>query len=320
MSQYSPNLFEGNPLADMCDSWAEAQNAMANYINMSQSALIQTHNSYFLEGVNITQTLKGGVFVGDNMLRSVTDGSVSGFVKQAAGWFDKQAILGLINQAWKQNDNYIVFIPYGPIGMYGRGNQDFQHADCESRFMQNGDWNNTIYASCDAGTPDHPGMAMFMVPQNSGQVNEYNKKSFYDIQGYTINGDYTFSATDVLKSSIAGYFSHGFDFNATQVDITAEVDAQNTNPMQAIAQLNPWDAGEFNLPVCVIYDFKYVPACTITDWGNENDPCETQPGFCLSTGSNVTLPGGEVQYFKDKASPAIIDGLKDATCYQEFAC
>lgn len=83
---------------------------MDNYINTTQEALINTHNSYFLQGTNVSETLKGGVFVGDNMIKSVTDSSVSGFVKQAAGWFDRQAILGLINQAWKQNDNYVVFV------------------------------------------------------------------------------------------------------------------------------------------------------------------------------------------------------------------
>lgn len=83
---------------------------MKAYINASQQTLVSTHNQIFLQGTNLTDMLKGGVFVGDSLIKSVTDGDISGAVTQGANWFDRLMIWGLINESWKADDNYIVFV------------------------------------------------------------------------------------------------------------------------------------------------------------------------------------------------------------------
>ena len=125
-------------------------------------------------------------------------------------------------------------------------------------------------------------------PQDESEINQYNSKSYYDVQGYHVDG-YTFNADDVFKSSLSGYFQYGFYYNATQVDVGSMLDSGNTDPLKTVANLEPTDPGVFNLPICMIYDFMYVPACTVTGWNDEEpDPCVSQPSFCL--GSKLYSP------------------------------
>lgn len=183
---------------------------------------------------------------------------------------------------------------------------------CESHFTHNRHWNSTILGSCDGGTPDHPGLATFMANQKVKNFNMYQRKDYYEVKGYTYQG-FTFSPIDVLRSSVAGYWEHGFDYNATSPDLGAELDKGNTDPLEKLSKLTPASAGVYNLPVCVIYDTSYVPACTITDWGRHADPCYTSPRQCL--GSNWTGPAGHVWMFKDFISKDLAKNLGEATTY-----
>ena len=300
------------------DDYGHALNAYHNYINATEQALIDASNSVFQKATNVSDIFKDGHIVGDNMIKSVTDSSVSGFVANAATWMTHVGIWGMINQAWKTNDNYIVFIPYGQVNWYGDGNRDFQASDCQDHFLNNGKWNGTIYAQCDCGPADNPGMAMFMVPQNGGQLNEYNQKSFYDVEGYTAQG-YTFSPRDVLISSLASYFQYGYDYSATSFDFVAALAAGKLDPFQKVADLKPTDPGVFNVPVCIITNLIYVPACTITDWPNHGglDPCISQPSVCQS--ANWTNPAtGNVTWFKDHVSSTLYTELGYAQGYNGY--
>lgn len=90
--------------------YANAQKSIGAYINASENALIDTHNAFFIDGQNISQVLKGGTLIADKAISAVSNGDQSGVVQRAADWFDMSMILGLINSAWKQDDNFIVFV------------------------------------------------------------------------------------------------------------------------------------------------------------------------------------------------------------------
>ena len=145
------------------DDYGRSLQAMHNYIAWAQNSTINTANAYFKDATNLTDVLKGGIWLGDNMLTQVTESDNSGAVTQAAQWFDKQSTLGLINEAWKAGNNYIVFMPYGTVGHYGKGTVDFNADTCRSYFQGNGKWNSTIYSCCDCGPQGHEGMAVYMV-------------------------------------------------------------------------------------------------------------------------------------------------------------
>ena len=50
--------------------------------------------------------------VAETSITALSNGDESGIVEQAAHWFDMSMILGLINSAWKQDNNFIVFVCY----------------------------------------------------------------------------------------------------------------------------------------------------------------------------------------------------------------
>ena len=144
--------------------WSKNAAAMHSFIQGAQKALTDQANAYFEKGTNLTTILKGGVWVASDALTNPTQDSVSGVLDQAATWFDKQAVMGLINEAWKANNNYIVFLPYGNhIGNYGSGTVNFDQHSCETYFQGNSDWNGKIYSCCNCGPSGNEGMAMFMV-------------------------------------------------------------------------------------------------------------------------------------------------------------
>ena len=295
------------------DAYAKADKAMEAYINASEQALIDTSNAYFLRGTNLSQVLQGGLFVANTPIAELTDGDFSGAVDTAAEWFDNTMIWGLINQAWKDDNNYIVFLPYGPVKWYGGDTKQFNSQMCHDQFLSNGKWNGTIYGSCDAGPPDHPGFATFMTAQQLEDFNTYNQKSYYE-PTYSYQG-YNFNPNDVLKSSLSGFYQYGFNYNATTVPVGQLLTAQNEKPLADYQNRTVDAPGIFNIPVCLISDTIYVPACTITDWGNENDPCYTSPQQCLSSTWTDPKNPKHVQNFKDYVSDAVVTGLQDATTY-----
>lgn len=66
------------------DDWAKSTDAYTKLMNGSQQALIDASNAVFQKGTNVTSISKGGGWVDDNMIKSATDGSVSGLISNAA--------------------------------------------------------------------------------------------------------------------------------------------------------------------------------------------------------------------------------------------
>ena len=298
------------------DGYAKADQAMDAYINASEQALIDTSNEYFLRGTNLSQVLQGGLFVAETPIAELTDGDFSGAVVAAADWFDKTMIWSLINEAWRTDDNYIVFIPYGIVKWYGGDHQEFSAQMCHDQFLSNGHWNGTIYGSCDAGPPDHPGFAAFMTAQKLQDFNTYNKKSYYEVT-YSFQ-NYNFNPDDVLKSSIAGYYQAGYNYSATSIPVGQLLTEQNQQPIAAYINQTATSPGIFNIPVCIITDTIYVPACTITNWGNRGDPCYTSPKQCLQSQWIDPKNPAHVQNFTSYVSKNVVSGLQDATTYDNL--
>jgi len=293
--------------------YANADKAMGAYINASEQGLIDTHNAYFLHATNLSDVLRGGLFVANSPIAELSDGDFSGAVVQAADWFDNTMIWGLINQAWRDGDNYITFLPYGPVKWYSGKTVQFTAKMCHDQFLANKHWNGTIYGSCDAGPPDRPGFAAFMVSQKLKDFNTYNKKSYYEVT-YSYQG-YAFNPNDVLKASIGGFYQYGFDYNATVVPVGQLLTAQNAQSLEGYQNRTASSPGMFNIPVCIIDDTSYVPACTISNWGNRGDPCYTSPKQCLQSSWTDPKDPKHVQLFKDHVSAAVKSGLEDATTY-----
>ena len=177
-------------------------------------------------------------------------------------------------------------MPYGPVTWFKGQAHHFTKKECQKNFLHGpGEWKRRIYACCDCGPPSHEGMTMFI--QSSPTMNEWGIRAFFDIKGYDVL-NYRFNTDDVLKSSLSGFYKHGYFYNASVQAIDEALTARNVEPLKKWTELNPWDPGVFNLAVCPIYDVRYIPGCTIAPPRPTQllNPCWSQPSFCMSDASN----------------------------------
>lgn len=116
-------------------------------------------------------------------------------------WFEDLLVPKLINTWYKSNDVFIVYIPYGQVlGLNSDHSwETFTIENCTSQWMGNTKWNDSVVATCQP-----TGMAVLT---NGAQT--MFEPSFYEIGGMIYNGN-TYSAQDMITSSLTGFLQHGF--------------------------------------------------------------------------------------------------------------
>ena len=166
------------------------------------------------EPTDVTQLMTGGAYVAASQIiasvdLNTTDRSAptTGPTNSIAEWFENLLVPNLINNWFRSENTYIVYIPYGPVLGLNLQNsvETFTEDDCNSQWIagtnpySGADWNSTVVVNCDNG-----GMAVLMSGSSSMQ-----KPSFYEIANMTYNGN-TYSADDMIASSVNGFLQHGF--------------------------------------------------------------------------------------------------------------
>ena len=152
----------------MFQTYATSVDSMKQFIELNQWDLIDLHNAYFLNATNLTSLLRGGIFVGGQLISQVVDtknipqtadSSLSGKIKGAANWYDKFTILNLLNGAWTSAGMYVVYVAYGPTKWFGRQTVNFKQEDCMGdRFWKRGRYNDSMAFCCDCAQQNPGGI------------------------------------------------------------------------------------------------------------------------------------------------------------------
>ncbi|KAF6223201.1 hypothetical protein HO133_000043 [Letharia lupina] len=310
------------------------------WIETLQDNVNTMHNKIWYNGTygngtsktNAKQLMTGGAYVTSAQVLAAVDlnstnheNTKSGPTNAVTNWFENLLVANLINNWFKSNNAYIVYIPYGQVSGLNSDNsmESFTEDDCNSQWVGGTDrwsgagWNSSVVVNCESG-----GMAVLT---NGGSSIE--KPSFYEVANMTYNG-YTYSAHDMITSSVNGFLQYGFNYNATDSFVAKLLDptAENLNNIEQYLNLVPTSAGMYNLPVCRLYDLGVVPnsvAGPFPDGQLPGWPSQTQPCTCMSEDANVTI-NGKTTYFRDFAGDPTTtefnklikeDGNLNSTCY-----
>ena len=161
-----------------------------------------------------TQLMTGGTYVSSSQILAAVDlnnipriNSTAGPTNAVSEWFENLLVANLINNWFRSNNAYIVYIPYGQVlGLNSENSEEtFTADDCNSQWMattnwySEKDWNSSVVASCESG-----GMAVLMNGASSME-----NPSFYEVANMTYNG-YTYRAQDMITSSVNGFLQYGF--------------------------------------------------------------------------------------------------------------
>lgn len=179
------------------------------------------HNAIWYNGsyngnksTDATQVMTGGIYITSSQtiaavdLNSTShDNTKSGPTNIVTAWYENLLVANLINNWYKSNSIYIVYIPYGQVQGLNSDNsmETFTQDDCNTQWIggknwwSEADWNSSVVATCADG-----GMAVLM----SGS-DKMEQPSFYEIANMTYNG-YTYSAIDMITSSVNGFLQYGF--------------------------------------------------------------------------------------------------------------
>ena len=180
----------------------------------------------------------------------------------------------------------------------------FSQADCEANYI-GPDAKAGWVGSCSLAKPGNDqGMSVFVTSGDQQPVSWFNRDFTYPYGGYK------YDPLDIMESSLNGYLTKGFNYNATQ-DIVSQLitDHDNTVIRDAITTLQPKTPGMFNVAVCRIADFDAIPH----GGGHGKGTLQHIACNCLSNAANFTDPVSKnVTYFRDAISTGISDQLKNA--------
>ena len=182
------------------------------------------HNEIWVKGAydgngtakstDATQLMTGGTYIASSQILAAVDlnsvpraNSTAGPTNAVTEWFENLLVANLINNWFRSNNAYIVYIPYGQVlGLNSQNSEEtFTEDDCNSQWMATTNWyteknwNDTVVVSCESG-----GMGVLMNGDSSME-----KPSFYEVANMTYNG-YTYRAQDMITSSINGFLQYGF--------------------------------------------------------------------------------------------------------------
>lgn len=218
-------------------------------------------------------------------------------------FFDTILLDSLINQIWKTNGFYVVFVPYGSVSNFEKSPGSstttipFGLDDCNNHWAN--DPARTDYIDCSLNYGGVEGMTILTQPFSiGGTVKDI-------LQNFTAPAvNYTFSNEYALQSSLTANALYGFEYNLTTAELDATVKSGAYN-LTAEYVIPPDTAGLFNLDVCVVTQLSYVPgAREYLDAGNGDltlinyeDPCSC--ATFSSQGMN----------FVDYATAAVVDAV-----------
>lgn len=173
-----------------------------------------TYGSGTSKSTNAKQLMTGGAYVTSAQVLGAVDlnstnhdNTNSGPTNALTNWFENLLVANLINNWFRSNNAYIVYIPYGQVSGLNSDNsmESFTEDDCNSQWVvgknwySGADWNSSVVVNCESG-----GMAVLT---NGGSSIE--QPSFYEVANMTYNG-YTYSAHDMITSSLNGFLQYGF--------------------------------------------------------------------------------------------------------------
>lgn len=180
--------------------------------------------------------------------------NVTGIYEDARDWIDNLLVTSYINKALKDNDAYIIFLPYGNISYYGtKERHNFTQDECANHWANDPSW--PYFATCDVslGAGGKEGMAVVVRPTASGWGSR-SWTSEVEWQWASYTGD----AHAMMESSIYGYAEHGYDYNLTSVnfqDILSKGSQEAKEQWKTMPLSTP---GLFNLPLCEIPNLAFV--------------------------------------------------------------
>lgn len=278
------------------------------------------------------QLMAGGVYLGSAQVLAAVDlngtdhqNTNSGPTNEITNWYENLLVANLINNWFKSSNVYIVYIPYGPVKGLNKDSswESFTQDDCNTQWVEGTNWysreqwNSSVVVSCESG-----GMAVL-----TNGATTMEMPSFYEISNMTYNG-YTYSAQQMITSSLSAFLQYGFNYNATDsfVDKLLDPTAENLNNISQYLNLQPTSPGMYNLPVCRLQVLGAVPNSIAGPWPKKQYPSwpsQRQPCPCMSSDANITI-GGTTSYFRDFAGDGITtqlnslikaDGAGSIDCY-----
>ncbi|KAI4277061.1 MAG: hypothetical protein LQ337_002043 [Flavoplaca oasis] len=94
---------------------------------------------------------------------------VTGIYKDAREWMDNLLMTSYVNQAMKDNDAFIIFLPYGGMSYFGTSDRhNFTQDECASHWANDPNW--PYFATCgiSLGAGGKEGMAVVVRPRKEG--------------------------------------------------------------------------------------------------------------------------------------------------------
>ncbi len=193
-------------------------------------------------------------------------------------FFDTLLVTSLINQIWKNNGFFIVFIPYGEVTDYLRqsdstpGNVSFTSDECNNHWVN--DPKRTNYISCNLNYGGKDGMAVLTEPSSIGGTLALSKAKFTAPEIA-----FTFNTDDAMQASLTANSQYGFNYNFTTEQLEKDVTAGAIKIDTEFKSLPANTPGLYNLDVCVMTQKSYIPGSREYIVANEEwyyfwpDPC-----------------------------------------------
>lgn len=135
-----------------------------DYCRGLQEIIDNTWNSTELGSGGIAEALGSGAWLSVPNSFNVTE-----IYEDARDWIDNLLVTSYINKAMKDNDAYIIFLPYGNISYYGTiERHNFTQDECTNHWANDPSW--PYFATCDIslGAGGKEGMAVVVRPRDSG--------------------------------------------------------------------------------------------------------------------------------------------------------
>ncbi|KAL8733366.1 MAG: hypothetical protein Q9166_002190 [cf. Caloplaca sp. 2 TL-2023] len=226
--------------------------------------------------------------------------NVTGVAEEARDWIDNLLVTSYINKALRDNDAYIIFLPYGDMSYYGKkARHTFTQDECTNHWANDPSW--PYFATCDIklGSQGKEGMAVVIRPHAEGR----------GTRKWTSEVDYAWStykwdAHAMMESSLYSYAEHGFDYNLTNVDFSSILSKGSQEAIDQWKTLPLSTPGLFNIPVCEIPNMAWIPRGhqVQSDMGDNTGYHVQDP--CVCQYSNITSGAG-VQMFVDHVTDKV---------------
>lgn len=220
-----------------------------DYCRGLQEIIDNTWNSTELGSGGIAEALGSGAW-----LSVPNPFNVTGIYEDARDWIDNLLVTSYINKAMKDNDAYIIFLPYDNISYYGTiERHNFTQDECANHWANDPSW--PYFATCDIslGAGGKEGMAVVVRPRASG----WGSRSWTSEVEWQW-ASYTWDAHAMMESSLYGYAEHGYDYNLTSVNFQDLLSKGSQEAKEQWKTMPLSTPGLFNLAVCEIPSLAFV--------------------------------------------------------------